>query len=62
MTARAETVASLVRASRRLSREVDRLEFGSPVVCVYNPLGYARLPHEAYLALARPKPRRSSSA
>lgn len=56
MTARAETVASLVRASRRLSREVDRLEFGSPVVCVYNPLGYARLPHEAYLALARPKP------
>lgn len=56
MTTRAETVAALVRASRRLSRAVDRLEFSAPVDCVYNPLDYARAPHEAYLALARPKP------
>jgi len=56
VTTRAETVARLVRASRRLSRAVDRLEFAAPVASAYNPLDYARAPHEAYLALARPRP------
>ena len=39
----------LVRIARSLADRVDRLEFGSPVACVYNPLDYARRPHEAYL-------------
>jgi single-strand selective monofunctional uracil DNA glycosylase len=44
----AET-APLVTVARRLSRAVNRLEFGPPVTHVYNPLVYARTPAEAYL-------------
>jgi single-strand selective monofunctional uracil DNA glycosylase len=40
---------SLVSISRRLAREVDVLRFAPPVTHVYNPLRYARRPHEAYL-------------
>ncbi|MFW6050287.1 MAG: uracil-DNA glycosylase family protein [Myxococcota bacterium] len=43
-------VHPLVRISRDLAREVDALRFGPPVRYVYNPLDYAREPHEAYLA------------
>ena len=39
----------LVDASRELGRAVDRLTFGPPITHVYNPLFYARAPHEAYL-------------
>lgn len=39
----------LVATSRKLSRRVDALEFSSPVTHVYNPLVYARAPHELYL-------------
>ncbi len=39
----------LVRISRELSRKVSRLSFAEPVAYVYNPLEYARAPHEAYL-------------
>jgi single-strand selective monofunctional uracil DNA glycosylase len=39
----------LVQISRDLSHDVGRLRFGRPVEYVYNPLTYARLPHEAYL-------------
>ena len=35
--------------SRWLAKEVAGLEFGLPTACVYNPLAYARRPHEAYL-------------
>ena len=35
--------------SRWLAREVDLLQFSAPTTCVYNPLIYARKPHEAYL-------------
>ena len=35
--------------SRELSRAVARLAFGAPVAYVYNPLAYARAPHERYL-------------
>jgi single-strand selective monofunctional uracil DNA glycosylase len=38
----------LVRISRELSEQVDALRFPS-VSVVYNPLVYARAPHEAYL-------------
>ncbi|MDH5491019.1 MAG: single-stranded DNA-binding protein [Myxococcales bacterium] len=39
----------LLRISRALSAAVDTLEFQPPVEFVYNPLAYARAPHEAYL-------------
>ncbi len=39
----------LVAISRRLAREVDELRFAPPVAFVYNPLLYARAPHELYL-------------
>ena len=39
----------LVKVSRRLSLAVDSLDFGEPVTNVYNPLRYARAPHELYL-------------
>lgn len=40
---------ALVRISRKLADDVDRLSFASPVSHVYNPLRYARAPHERYL-------------
>lgn len=40
---------SLVAISRELSLRVNALTFGPPVTHVYNPLDYARKPHEAYL-------------
>jgi len=40
---------TLVKISRALSREVDKLKFAEPVTHVYNPLAYARAPHEAFL-------------
>lgn len=39
----------LIDVSRRLSRRVSALKFAPPVTHVYNPLEYARRPHEAYL-------------
>jgi single-strand selective monofunctional uracil DNA glycosylase len=41
---------SLTKISRDLSKAVDRLSFAEPVTHVYNPLDYARAPHEAYLS------------
>jgi len=38
-----------IAISRWLAREVAGLRFGKPTACVYNPLVYARRPHEAYL-------------
>ena len=38
-----------VAISRWLAREVDALTFRLPTACTYNPLVYARRPHEAYL-------------
>jgi single-strand selective monofunctional uracil DNA glycosylase len=40
---------SLVSISRELAQKVDRLKFEKPVSHVYNPLSYAREPHEQYL-------------
>lgn len=39
----------LVEISRRLAGEVDAMRFAPPVAYVYDPLTYARRPHEAYL-------------
>ncbi len=40
---------SLVTISRSLGRKIDLLQFAEPVAHVYNPLRYARRPHERYL-------------
>ncbi len=40
---------ALIDISSRLCRRVGRLSFASPVAYVYNPLEYARAPHQAYL-------------
>ncbi|MEO7036067.1 MAG: uracil-DNA glycosylase family protein [Polyangiaceae bacterium] len=40
---------NLIDISRTLSARVAQLSFGLPVAYVYNPLEYARTPHEAYL-------------
>jgi single-strand selective monofunctional uracil DNA glycosylase len=39
----------LIRLTRELSLEAGALRFGAPVAFVYNPLIYARAPHEDYL-------------
>jgi len=39
----------LIEISRALARAVDDLPFGASVPFVYNPLSYARAPHELYL-------------
>jgi single-strand selective monofunctional uracil DNA glycosylase len=48
----------LIAASRALARDVDRLGFRAPVRYVYNPLVYARAPHEMYLSRYANGPRR----
>jgi single-strand selective monofunctional uracil DNA glycosylase len=40
---------TLTAVSRQLSKKVSALTFLPPVARVYNPLAYARAPHEAYL-------------
>ncbi len=47
--------SEIIKAARVLARDAQRLPFGPPVSFVYNPLLYAREPHEEYLArYARP--------
>lgn len=41
-------VEQLLRISRWLSGRVDKLSFAQPVTHIYNPLAYARAPHEDY--------------
>jgi single-strand selective monofunctional uracil DNA glycosylase len=50
---------SLVSISRELSRRVSKLRFAAPVSHVYNPLEYARVPHERYLSLWGTPPKRA---
>lgn len=42
---------TLKRVSRRLSQRVDAIDVGTAAAYVYNPLEYARVPHERYLEL-----------
>jgi single-strand selective monofunctional uracil DNA glycosylase len=49
---------SLVKISRDLARAVDGLGFARPVNHVYNPLVYARGPHEDYLQRFGAAPKR----
>ncbi|HVY25169.1 MAG TPA: uracil-DNA glycosylase family protein [Polyangiaceae bacterium] len=50
---------SLASISRELSQRVDKLKFSAPVTHVYNPLAYARAPHEQYLAQWGNAPKRA---
>lgn len=50
---------SLVSISRELSRNVEKLTFAPPVAYVYNPLAYAREPHEQYLTQWGKPPKRA---
>ena len=43
------TAKKLVSISRRLSRKAKSCVFSKPVEYVYNPLSYAKIPHEEYL-------------
>ena len=42
-------MSKLCRIARTLAEEVDACAFDAPIACVYNPLTYARKPHETYL-------------
>lgn len=44
------TARRLIISSRVLARDADRLVFSAPVRYVYDPLSYARVPYEMYLA------------
>jgi single-strand selective monofunctional uracil DNA glycosylase len=48
---------TLIETSRALAARVERLSFAPPVSFVYNPLIYAREPHERYLARYGAAPR-----
>lgn len=49
MPSRFQVADALVRRSRALARDLDRLRFGKPVDVVYDPLTYAFDPFEQYL-------------
>jgi single-strand selective monofunctional uracil DNA glycosylase len=52
-------IAAKVRAAaRKLCRELANMRFGAPVTHVYNPLEYARRPHDAYVRLYGASPKR----
>lgn len=44
------TASRLIQASRTLSEDLHSLSFAAPTAFVYNPLEYARAPHELYLS------------
>ncbi len=49
MTTATTVSDKLIKAARKLAREVDQLQFADPVTHVYNPLSYAWEAHRAYL-------------
>jgi single-strand selective monofunctional uracil DNA glycosylase len=53
-----DSLAKLRRATARLCSELEPLEFAQPVTHVYNPLVYARAPHDAYLKRYGGSPKR----
>jgi single-strand selective monofunctional uracil DNA glycosylase len=53
-----DTSKALIAAAKALSRQMDRLQFASPVTHVYNPLAYAWPAHEEYLRRFGAKPKR----
>jgi len=54
-----DTATSLIQISRELAQAVDELPFGESAAYVYNPLVYARVPHELYLERWGKAPKRA---
>jgi single-strand selective monofunctional uracil DNA glycosylase len=52
-------MSDLAKVSRALAKRVNELSFRAPVAYVYNPLDYARAPHEAYLKRFGQGPKRA---
>jgi single-strand selective monofunctional uracil DNA glycosylase len=44
-----DRVRALKNATQALKRAVDQMAFEEPVTHVYNPLGYAKAPHDRYI-------------
>ena len=53
-----QPLSRLRKATAELCTALEPLSFGSPVTHVYNPLVYARAPHEAYLKRYGASPKR----
>jgi single-strand selective monofunctional uracil DNA glycosylase len=53
-----DSLAKLRRATTKLCSELEPMVFAAPVTHVYNPLVYARLPHDAYLKRFGTTPKR----
>ena len=54
-----DRASELIQITHMLRSRVKTLRFGPPVTHVYDPLEYARAPHEAYLARWGRKPKRA---
>ena len=52
------TITKLKKISSALSAECGALRFAAPVAAVYNPLEYAKRPHNKYLELAGTAPKK----
>jgi len=50
--------ASVRAAARNLCRDLSDMRFGAPVTHIYNPLEYARRPHDAYVRSYGASPKR----
>jgi single-strand selective monofunctional uracil DNA glycosylase len=50
---------ALIQISRKLAAQCTKLRFGAKAAAVYNPLVYARKPHELYLRLAGGAPKKT---
>ena len=57
-TARASLSQRFWELEQQMCRELSSLSFSSPVTHIYNPLDYARQPHESYLNSYAKSPKR----
>jgi single-strand selective monofunctional uracil DNA glycosylase len=55
---RGKIAANVRAAARKLCRELADMRFSAPVTHVYNPLEYAKRPHDAYVRLYGAGPKR----
>lgn len=53
-----DSLTKLRRVTAKLCKELEPLRFAAPVTHVYNPLVYARVPHDAYLQRYGTTPKR----
>ncbi|MDR3201196.1 MAG: single-stranded DNA-binding protein [Spirochaetales bacterium] len=53
-----DSADALVNISRKLAAQCEKLRFGAQAAAVYNPLVYAKKPHELYLKLSGGAPKK----